>query len=423
MQDSKLRSRLKAQLTKYSSELCVGLSRPLEKFVGQMLFGIQAGQDVKLSHIARSLKEEIPLLKTEDRLSRNLKAEQLEAELTPQLAKLASRRVAANTVLCLDLSDIRKEYAKKMEYLAAVHDGSTGEVHAGYWLCDITGAEVNGSEIIPLYQKLYSAEAKEFVSENAEVLAGVDLVRTHTQGRGIWAVDRGGDRKKLLEPLLDRQERFVIRSTGKRFVVDRKNMKRSVAELGARCRLRYQARIVKIQDGQEKVYDLHYGVERIRLVGRDEPLHLVVVAGFGEEPMLLLTNALEGARDSQSLWWVARIYLTRWKIEETFRFIKQSYNLEDIRVMKYQRLKNLVVLVTAAAYFAATFLGQKMKLRILCEKLPIISQRFFGIPPFRFYALADGIKNILSQTSPSPPEKSLPSLQLELLLDWAAPKI
>src|SRR4051794_39781423 len=94
----------------------------------------------------------------------------------------------------------------------------------------------------------------------------------------------------------------------------------------------------------------------------------------------------------------------RWKIEETFRFIKQSYNLEDIRVMKYQRLKNLVVLVTAAAYFAATFLGQKMKLRILCEKLLIISQRFFGIPPFRFYALADGIKKLLSQTTPGPPE-------------------
>ncbi len=83
--------------------------------------------------------------------------------------------------------------------------------------------------------------------------------------------------------------------------------------------------------------------------------------------MLLLTNALKGARDSQSLWWIAQIYLTRWKIEETFRFLKQSYHLEDIRVMKYQRLKNLVVLVTAAAYFAATFLGQKMKLRILCE--------------------------------------------------------
>jgi hypothetical protein len=422
MQDSKLRSRLKAQLTKFSSELCEGLSRPLEKFVGQMLFGIQSSQDVKLSNIARSLKEEIPLIKTEDRLSRNLGAVELEAELTRQLAKMASQRITADTVLCLDLSDIRKEYAQKMEYLATVHDGSTGERHPGYWLCDITGAEMNGSEIVPLYQKLYSAEAKEFVSENAEVLAGIDLVRSHTQGRGIWAVDRGGDRKKLLEPLLDRGERFVIRSTGKRFVVDRKHIKGSVAELGAKCRLRYQARIIKIQDGLEKTYDLRYGVEPIRWVGRDERLHLVVVAGFGEEPILLLTNALLGARDSQSLWWIAQIYLMRWKIEETFRFIKQSYNLEDIRVMKYQRLKNLVVLVTAAAYFAATFLGQKMKLRILCEKLLIISQRFFGIPPFRFYALADGIKKILSQTSPGVPEKSPRSLQLELLLGWEEPK-
>jgi hypothetical protein len=377
---------------------------------------------VKLSNIARSLKEEIPLIKTEDRLSRNLRAVELEAELTRQLAKMGSQRITADTVLCLDLSDIRKEYAKKMEYLATVHDGSTGEMHPGYWLCDITGAEMNGTEIVPLYQKMYSAEAKDFVSENAEVLAGIDLVRSHTQGRGIWAVDRGGDRKKLLEPLLDRHERFVIRSTGKRFVVDRKHIKRSVAELGAKCRLRHQARIVKIQDGQENTYDLRYGVEPIRLVGRGERLHLVVVAGFGEEPILLLTNALAGARDSQSLWWIAQIYLMRWKIEETFRFIKQSYNLEDIRVMKYQRLKNLVVLVTAAAYFAATFLGQKMKLRILCEKLLIISQRFFGIPPFRFYALADGIKKLLSQTSPGPPEKSPPSLQLELLLGWEGPK-
>jgi hypothetical protein len=200
-------------------------------------------------------------------------------------------------------------------------------------------------------------------------------------------------------------------------------MRRSVAELGARCRLRYSARVIKIQDGQEKTYDLRYGMEPIRLAGRDEQLYLVVVAGFGIEPMLLLTNVLERARDSQSLWWIVQIYLTRWKIEETFRFIKQSYKLEDIRVMRYQRLKNLVVLVTAAAYFAATFLGQKMKLRILCEKLLIISQRFFGIPPFRFYALADGIKAILSQTCPGVPQPSLPNLQLELLLGWQRPKI
>lgn len=418
MNDTKVRSRLKAQLTKFSLELCEGLTKPLTKFVSQMLFGIQSSQDVKLSNIARSLQEEMALIRTEKRLSRNLKSAELEKELTPQLVRMGSPRVQPNTVLALDLSDIRKEYAQKMEHLATVRDGSTGELHQGYWLCDVTAAEVNGSEIVPLYQKLFSVEAQDFTSENAEVLAAIDLVRTHTQGRGIWTIDRGGDRKKLLEPLLDRGERFVIRSTGKRTVIDRRRLQGSVAEVAGRCRLRHQARIIKIQDGHEKTYELRYGAEPIRLPGRSEELWLVVVAGFGEEPLLLLTDLPVAARDSQSLWWIVQIYLTRWKIEETFRFVKQSYNLEDIRVMKYQRLKNLVILVTAVAYFAATFLGQQMKLRILCEKLLIISQRFFGIPPFRFYALADGIRRILSQTTFSPPETPPASLQLELTLGW-----
>jgi hypothetical protein len=80
----------------------------------------------------------------------------------------------------------------------------------------------------------------------------------------------------------------------------------------------------------------------------------------------------------------------------------------------------LVILVTAAAHFAATFLGQQMKLRISCEKRLVIWQRFFGIPPFRFYALADGIRQILSQTSITPSEAPPCTLQLELTLGWVS---
>jgi hypothetical protein len=388
-----------------------------------MLFGIQASQDVKLSSIGRSLKEEIALIKTEDRLSRNLKAAELEAKLTAQLAAMAGRGVQANTVLCLDLSDIRKEYARRMEHLSTIRDGSTGELHAGYWLCAVTGAEVRGSEVVPLYQELYSTEAGDFRGENEQMLAAVDRVRSATGGRGIWAVDRGGDRRKLIGPLLDRNQRFVIRSTGKRTVIGPYHLERSVSEFATQCKLRHRARVVKLKHGREKTYELRYGAETVRLPGRSEPLDLVVMAGFGREPMMLLTNALNGARDSESLWWIAEIYLTRWKIEETFRFLKQSYNLEDIRVLKYRRLKNMVVLVTAAAYFAATFLGQKMKLRILCEKLLIVSQRFFGIPPFRFYALADAIKRILAQTSPHHPPQQPPNLQPQLLFAWNQPEL
>ena len=153
-QDNKPGSRLTAPLTKFCSEPCTGLSQPLEKFVGRMLFGIQASRDVNrdvnLSKIARSLNGEISVIKTADRLSRNLRAEEPEAELIGQLAKKASQRVEANPAPCLDLSDIRKEYAKKMEYLAPVHDGGTGGMDAGYGLCNITGAPVNGSEIVPV---------------------------------------------------------------------------------------------------------------------------------------------------------------------------------------------------------------------------------------------------------------------------------
>ena len=420
MHDSKVRSRLKAQLTKFALELCDDLPKPLGKFVTQMLFGIQASQDVKLSNISRALGEALPLIQTEKRLSRNLKHAELEAALTTKLVEMASLRIQQDTVLALDLSDIRKEYARKMEHLAPVWDGSTGETHPGYWLLDVTAAEVHGSEIVPVCQRLFSAQAKEFRSENAEILAMIDPVNHHLAGRGIWTLDRGGDRKKLLEPLLDKGLRFVIRSTGERTVMDRRGRLRSVAEVALGCPLRYQARVVKIDKGQEKSYELRYGAEPIRLTQRAEKLWLVVIAGFGEQPMMLLTNLKLQARDSECLWWAAQIYWTRWKIEETFRFVKQSYNLEDIRVLKYQRLKNLVVLVTAAAYFAATFLGQQMKLRILTEKLLVIWQRFFAIPPFRFYALADGIRRVLSGSTFLPPREPPPHAQLELALIWSA---
>ena len=94
-----------------------------------------------------------------------------------------------------------------------------------------------------------------------------------------------------------------------------------------------------------------------------------------------------------------------------------------IEVWVEEKQKTMVFLTNhlkLAVYFAATFLGHKMKLRILCEKLLVISQWFFGIPLFRFYALADGIKTILAQTSPNSPREMTPSLQMELFVGYAA---
>jgi hypothetical protein len=95
------------------------------------------------------------------------------------------------------------------------------------------------------------------------------------------------------------------------------------------------------------------------------------------------------------LWWVVSAYLTRWRVDETIRFGKQSYQVEDIRVLIYERLRNLMVLVLAAMFFTAVVLGAKMKLSILASHVLKAAKRIFGIPVFRYYALSDGIREIL----------------------------
>ena len=97
------------------------------------------------------------------------------------------------------------------------------------------------------------------------------------------------------------------------------------------------------------------------------------------------------------MWWVVSGYLTRWLIDETIRFIKQSYRLEDLRLLDYERLRNLAALVMAAAYFAAVWLGESLKLAVLASRVRRVAKRFFGVPEFHYYALADGISVSLSR--------------------------
>lgn len=122
-------------------------------------------------------------------------------------------------------------------------------------------------------------------------------------------------------------------------------------------------------------------------------LGLVVVKGFGAEPMMLLTT--EPVRKSRKvLWRLVRSYIRRWAIEETIRFIKQSYDIEDVRVLGYRSLKNLMTLVLAASYFAAVVLDTGAKLKVMAGHVLKAAKRVFGIPDFHYYAIADGLMSI-----------------------------
>ena len=85
--DSTAAYRLREQLKKFVGIVFPHAPKQQKEFLGQMLFGIQAGQTAVLSRIARELDEDILLKKTEERLSRHLLAEGLDA--TVQDAVLA----------------------------------------------------------------------------------------------------------------------------------------------------------------------------------------------------------------------------------------------------------------------------------------------------------------------------------------------
>lgn len=251
---------------------------------------------------------------------------------------------------------------------------------------------MDGEELIPLSGELYSQEAEGFRSENRQILDAMDRVVGGVGKKGIWAIDRGGDRSILLRGLLGRELRFVVRLVGERDLILRDGRKQRALRIAWRCHCPEQREVTVQKDGQRSKKTISVGHVQVKLPFRDESLFLVVVKGFGETPLMLLTN-LEVKE-----WGVIRvleIYLTRWKCEESYRFIKQAYNLEDVRLMSYRALRNMVVLVQAVFYFVSVELGKKLKLNILLKKIFEKAKRFFEIPDFKQYAIADGIYKVL----------------------------
>lgn len=380
---------------KFSGLFSPRFTKPQSAFVAEMIYGIQASQDVKLSAIGRALHEPIALQKTTERFSRHLKVSGMAQVLNEQIVAHAAARVRQDTLIVVDPTDVRKTYAEHMPYLATVRDGSSGQLVPGYWACVAVACDPDKRRVTPLHQRLWSAEAPDFISENDQLLQVIDTIRGPTQGRGIYVMDRGGDRMKLFTALLDRKLRFIFRLVGDRMLAYR-GRERTAAEIGQDCALHFAESVIKADLETEKRFHLEYGMRPVKLPGHDEQLYLVVVRGFGAEPLLLLTNvALQPTR--KSLWAIVQGYLARWLVEETIRFIKQSYQVEDIRVLHYERLRNLMALVLAAVCFSAVWLGASLKLAILTARVTQVAKRFFGVPDFHYYALADGIATLFSR--------------------------
>lgn len=393
MNHAKVAHRIREKVAEFSGKVSQGLPKTAQRMVQEIVYGIQSRGSVRLSEIARSLDESTAMKKIIERLSRQLNRPGLREQVTENMLDLAAKRIDKETLLVIDPTDISKPYARKMEYLARVRDGSDGRIRDGYWCCQVVAARRSSAQVLPLYQELYSQKAPDFDSENDEILKAIETVSERSGGRGIWVMDRGGDRKEIIVPLLRWKLPFLIRLRGDRHLVVRRSAK-PVEKIAKGCRLPYRETVVKETEETEQTYDLDYGGCVVRFPHFDRKLFLIVVKGLGKKPLMLLTT-LPIKKSRKSVWKVVESYLARWRVEETIRFIKQSYQLEDIRLLSYERLRNMAALVMVTAYFACVYLDKSTKLKILIQHIHQAAKRIYGIPEFRYYALADGIKQIL----------------------------
>ncbi len=385
---------IKRDLTNFSTKISKGLKRPQQKFVHQMLYGILAGNKVHLSEIARSLKEDIKLKKTIERLSRNLNSFEGKQTLMQDYLSLVKQHVKEDyAVIVIDNSDIAKPESRKMEALSEIRDGSTGEITKGYLTIEAAVLSETGKMPLPVYEKVFSAAEEGFVSETYENLCCLKNLSENFSSKCVRTLDRGFDANDYYRYFLKQGERFVIRA--------KKN--RNVIYNGKTCNIMDAASKYKgnyrmdFKDKKGKTLHCKMSCIPVRLCEFPaKQLTLVAVYGFGAEPMLLLSN-LKMQEKKRLCHIVGKVYLMRWRIEEYFKFKKQQFELEDLRVMSLQSIRNLNLLATlAAGYIGLT--SSVHSESIYLKELKECSKRIYEIPKFIFYALGYAIERILSMS-------------------------
>lgn len=383
-----LNSNLKRGILRFSEKISKKFNRPIMKFICEMIYGILASKSCLLSEISRNLNEKIPLRKTVNRLSRNLKDFNSNEELFEAYLESIRKRYNDKSVLIIDGSDITKPASTRLEGLCEVRDGSTGKIGIGY---HTLGAAVLSDRKLPygVYSRIYSSKETNFVSEDKENLKCFEFLSNHFSKSNIRTMDRGFDCNKYYEYFIKHNEKFIIRAKKNRNVIY-KDKAVNILKLANQFKGKYKLEYID-KSGIKR--NVKISIIPIRMCEfRKTELNLVVIHGFGATPMMLITNL--HSDDKRLCTAVCKVYLMRWRIEEYFKFKKQSFDFENLRVQSLKSIKNLDLMLTLAIGYIAEISGKSYTVKLRMEVIEI-SKRLFGAPDFVYYAIADGIFEIL----------------------------
>lgn len=369
-------------------------NRPQYKFFFDMVFGILKSSSIVLNDIAHALNEKITLKKTNYRLQRNLTS-QIDVAIKHSFIKTALGYMNNDDlVFLIDDSDIIKPYGKHFEKLATVRDGSAPKqsLQNGYHVSSITGLSRYHKHPIPFITTIYSSITKKFKSANVETYQNLLMILAHLKPfTATFVFDRGYDNHKLMQFIHNNNQYFVIRMSNNR-------------------RFMYKNQSVMLKDAANKRKGKI--VVPLRYKGKDTSLKLSFMIGkinnfippitalfsyLGaqtKDPMILLTNKIVNTKEEAID--VSLHYVSRWKIEELFRFKKVDFSFENFRVKSLTAINNLSFHLDIAIFMLAAII-ETQKRNMIYNELINRSKRIRTDAYLTYYQVNSGIKTLFTR--------------------------
>ena len=403
------------------------LSKPEERLLRETTCGILRSGHVYLTRIGSSLEESIQLKKTCKRFSYHLGKADFHERLNETHLSANRSFLSRCKYLIVDGSDVTKPFAREMEGLGRVHDGSTGEINNGYWQLNLIGVGPKSSSIVLATSRLYSYQTNHEpaeLSENGLILSDLEHIDQHISKQQTVVIDRGGDRRVLIERFPSSGRPFIIRQTGKRHI-EYYGKRRSVATVGKETELKWTIDIVRHRGGKRQTRRFECGAVRVKFPyeyregSREESLWLVTVKRPGKQRCYFLSY-INAETAEEAVHQVMEGYGCRWKIEEVHRQLKQDYNYESISLRRYLALRNFNTLF----WITMGFLYQQLEdisLKLILEfREPLIyTGRLGNMGTFYLYKLSRVVRDCFLFTKIRGPSnrKKISSTQLVLAIE------
>ena len=142
-----------------------------------------------------------------------------------------------------------------------------------------------------------------------------------------------------------------------------------------------------------KRHEAYLSHVKVQITASRKDIYLVLVYGITDQPMMLATNKEIKSKDDVIK--IAKLYFSRWRIEEYFRCKKQMFQFENFRVRKLKAINALNFYITLCMAFLAHI---SMKPETNALKVAIIktADPIKVKISFCYYRLAKGISGILS---------------------------